>query len=250
MAWVIAKLRGQRVYARADASGQLLAEAGRVEIRYKPKDGRFYRAAARNLTVVDGTALPDDTCAPAEDPKLGGKKKVRGSRRGAQKRTSRRGGGGACTDHVAVAAAARVVAYTDGACSGNPGPAGLGVVFLNETERIECFEYLGEGTNNIAELTAILRALEELGEQPGPVVIFTDSRYSIGVLQQDWKAKKNKQLIATTRARLGKRSDVTLHYVKGHAGIPLNEKADELARLAVETRNSGRSVLPSDSNQA
>ena len=138
----------------------------------------------------------------------------------------------------------QVVAYTDGACSGNPGPAGLGVVMLTTQGRLERFEYLGEGTNNIAELTAILRAVEELGGQPGPVVIYTDSRYSIGVLTQGWKAKKNKQLIAVARQALAQRDDITLQYVKGHAGIPLNEKADELARRAVETRGSGRDELP------
>lgn len=242
MAWVIAELRGQRVYARADAHGQLEADRGRVEIRYKPQDGRRYRAGLRNLKVVDDTPLPDDTCAPAEEPEKanksgGGDKKPAGrAKRGGKK----------ATDHVAIAAQARVVAYTDGACSGNPGPAGLGVVFLTAAERVERFEYLGKGTNNIAELTAILRAVEELGEQPGPVAIFTDSRYSIGVLQQGWKAKKNKALIATARSALSKRTDVTLHYVKGHAGIPLNEKADELARRAVDTRGTGREVLAND----
>ena len=66
MPWVIAKLRGQRVYARSDGQGTLVSEGGRVEIRYKPNDGRMYRAAERKLDVIDPTPLPDDTCAPAE----------------------------------------------------------------------------------------------------------------------------------------------------------------------------------------
>ena len=179
---MIAELRGQRVYARSDDDGELVAESGRVEIRYKPTDGRRYRAAARNLKIVEPIPLPDDTCAPADDPAE--KKKT------AKKTSKKKGGRAASADHTQVATDARVVAYTDGACSGNPGPAGLGVVFMVEKTLVERFEYLGEGTNNIAELTAILRAVEELGDQPGPAAIFTDSRYSIGVLQQGWKAKE------------------------------------------------------------
>src|SRR5271166_1980041 len=64
--WVKAMLRGQKVFARADAKGSLVADGGRVEIRYKANDGRLYQARADNLEVVDATPLPDDTCAPAE----------------------------------------------------------------------------------------------------------------------------------------------------------------------------------------
>ena len=67
MPWIIATLRGQRVYARVTEQGQFVSESGRVEIRYKPKDGRMYRAAERNLSVADPTLLPDDTCADASE---------------------------------------------------------------------------------------------------------------------------------------------------------------------------------------
>ena len=66
MPWVRAILRGQKIYARADAKGALSAEGGRVEVRYKPNDGRRYQARADNLEVVDATPLPDDTCGPAD----------------------------------------------------------------------------------------------------------------------------------------------------------------------------------------
>ncbi|MEQ9320915.1 MAG: ribonuclease H [Polyangiaceae bacterium] len=224
MPWVRAKLRGQLIYARADAGGNLVAEGGRVEIRYKPNDGRMYRAAPGNLKVEPGEVLPDDACGPAEAVGPGKKTKKKASKKAAPK--------------PAPVPDGAIIAYTDGACSGNPGPAGLGVVVLHEGERIERWEYLGKGTNNIAELTAILRALEEI--PPGsPCVVHTDSQYAIGVLQKGWKAKKNKELIAELRATLTNH-DCRLVYVKGHAGIPLNERADELARLAVEIRDSGR----------
>ncbi len=67
MPWVRAKLRGQVVYARADAAGALQPEAsGRVEIRYKPNDGRRYEARPANLEVADPKPLPDGTCGAAE----------------------------------------------------------------------------------------------------------------------------------------------------------------------------------------
>jgi ribonuclease HI len=237
MPWVRADLRGQLVYARADDKGALLADSGRVEIRYKPNDGRAYRAAESNLTVRDATLLPDSTCDEADSPgksKGAAKPKKASKKRGAKKAVA-----------PPVLPAGTVIAYTDGACSGNPGPAGLGVVVLLEGERIELFEYLGEGTNNIAELTAILRALEEL-EAGKPAAIHTDSQYSIGVVQKGWKAKKNQALVAALRSALAAHGSCTLVYVKGHAGIPLNERADELARLAVETRETHREVVPEE----
>ncbi len=65
MPWVYATLRGQRVYARANEDGSLAAKGGRVEIRYKPNDGRRYDARADNLEVERGSLMPDETCARA-----------------------------------------------------------------------------------------------------------------------------------------------------------------------------------------
>jgi ribonuclease HI len=113
------------------------------------------------------------------------------------------------------------------------------VVVLDTQRRVERYEYLGQATNNVAELTAILRALEEI-DQGTAATIHTDSKYAIGVLQQGWKAKANAELIAHVREELGLRRHVRLVYVKGHAGIALNERADELARQAIRERRSGR----------
>jgi ribonuclease HI len=116
---------------------------------------------------------------------------------------------------------------------------GIGVVVRNGGDKpIEHGEYLGRGTNNIAELTAIERALE-LVEGLGPearareVVIHADSSYAIGLLSQGWKAKANQELVE--RLRLRARRFPCLRFVKvaGHAGVPDNEKCDELARLAI-----------------
>ena len=257
MAWVRAKLREQTVYARADECGQLLADGGRVEVRYRPNDGRMYRAGTRNLEILDPTPLPDDTCGPAEAVSPGGA----AARPGAPSPPAAKGsprrarGRGRATEPVEVVApsaggpgaarpdgAAPLAVYTDGACSSNPGPAGLGVVIVRPTERIELSEYLGQATNNIAELTAVLRALHEL-EPACPARIHTDSQYTIGVVQRGWKAKANASLVAELRAVLGNHPHAHLVYVPGHSGVPLNERCDELARLAISRRRSERTVI-------
>ncbi|MFM7202711.1 MAG: ribonuclease HI [Myxococcota bacterium] len=129
-----------------------------------------------------------------------------------------------------------VLIYTDGACSGNPGPAGLGVVVASGQPRQELSEYLGRATNNIAELTAILRGLELVEDPRRPVLIHTDSSYSIGVLTKDWKPKANLELIAQIKARMRQFSRLKLVKVAGHAGVPENERCDVLARGAVSRR--------------
>jgi ribonuclease HI len=235
MPWVRAELRGQQVYARATPSGELLVEGGRVEIRYNANDGKMYRAGARNLAVSDPTPLPDDTCGPADAVGAGSKSKKSASKKTQSKKRKK-------ANHpapISEPSDGETIAYTDGACSGNPGPAGLGVVLLRVGSRIERYEYLGQATNNVAELTAVLRALQELAPDERAIV-HTDSTYTIGVVTKGWKAKANKELVAELRTEMAKHHDVELRYVKGHAGIPLNERADELARRAVEERGSGR----------
>lgn len=237
------------MYARADASGALVADSGRVEIRYKPNDGRRYEARAANLEVVDATPLPDSTCGDAAAVEKVEKSNATAS--AAMPMTAARpGGGGRITKAQAIAAGppkapeGAIIVYCDGACSGNPGPAGLGVVVVDGGRRVELSEYLGLHTNNIAELTAVLRALGEIPEGR-PAVIHTDSQYSIGVLQKGWKAKANVELVAQLRQVLKTRPGVTLVYVPGHSGVLLNERADQLAREAVEGRKTRREELTS-----
>jgi ribonuclease HI len=233
MPWVRARLKSQNqtVFARATAAGELAAESGTVEIRYKANDGRLYRARVDNVAVTDAAVLPDSTCAEAQA--------VTATKRpaaGAKAAGSSGGAGGPLPANA-------LVAYTDGACSGNPGPAGLGVVLIDGAAMTEVSEYLGQGTNNIAELTAVLRAVERAAGSDRPLVVHTDSQYAIGVLSKGWKAKANQQLIADIRQALTARPGVRLVYVPGHAGVPMNERADQLAREAVSSRRS-RVALP------
>jgi ribonuclease HI len=226
--WVKAILRGQTVLARATETGAFVSDGGRVEIRYKAGAIKAYRAGEKNLERIAGEALlPDDTCPPGE----------------AAPSKAERSAGRKATAAAAAMAPGAVPAdawtvYADGACSGNPGPAGLGIVLVAPDGVIkEGYEYLGIGTNNIAELTGILRAAELL--PPGtPAVVHTDSQYSIGVLSKGWKAKANQELIVRVKEALATQKKFRLVYVPGHAGVPLNERADALAREAVRTRAS------------
>lgn len=220
------RLRGDRILARCDEGGELVVNGGKVEIRYRPQDGKAYQAALRNLEAdADVTILPDVHCGAAAAPeKKPAAKSAAKAAKGAGLPSRPEG------DSILV--------YADGACSGNPGPAGLGVVMLWEGGGKELSEYLGHGTNNIAELTAILRAAEQTPDKKRPMRLYTDSSYAIGVLQKGWKAKANQELVAATKAALAKLADVELLYVPGHAGVPLNERADALAVAAVDRRGT------------
>jgi ribonuclease HI len=218
------RLRNAEVFARTDDRGELAADGGRVEIRYKRDDGRAYFAAVANLAPVEGADRiePDSFCSEAQPVDKG-------------RRTRRK-------TPVSSAPSAPVgnelLVYADGACSGNPGPAGLGVVALYGDDRRELSEYIGEATNNIAELTAILRALQLAHELGRPLRLYTDSQYAMGVLTQGWKAKANRELIAEIRDSLEQHPDTEIFHVRGHRGVPLNEAADQLAVQAVQSRAS------------
>jgi len=224
MPWLRHRLRDADVWARVDANAALIKDSdGRVEIVYKPAGGaRVYRAGARNLTPAPGSEPVEFEPGEAAEPRPREARAPAASRRGG-------GTGTAATDAIHV--------WTDGACSGNPGRAGLGVVILGDGpgER-EISEYLGDATNNIAELTAILRGLEAVSDRRRPVIVYSDSAYSIGLLTQNWKAKKNVELVDELRAVTRTFRDLRFVKVAGHAGIALNERVDQLATGAITRR--------------
>jgi ribonuclease HI len=211
--WQSRLLRGERVFVRVDTTGEPDAGSdGRVDIVYKP-GGKIYRAGSRNLSAdPDPKTLPD---ADAE-----------GGERAPDKKA---------TESRAPLPADAIIVYTDGACTGNPGPAGLGVVILDNGKRRELSEYLGVGTNNIAELMAIVRALEEVPNDR-TVVVHADSAYALGLLGKGWKAKANQEIVERMRGLAKKFKDLRLVKVAGHAGVAENERADELARTAISRR--------------
>ncbi len=132
--------------------------------------------------------------------------------------------------------------YTDGACSGNPGPGGWGAVLrYGQTEK-EISGGEAETTNNRMELMAAIKALEAL-KRKSTVDLYTDSTYvKQGITEwiHGWKAKnwpqriKNKDLWQELDL-LNQKHDVRWHWVKGHAGHPENERADSLAVSAIPT---------------
>lgn len=133
-----------------------------------------------------------------------------------------------------------VLVFTDGACSGNPGPAGIGVVLVSGDHRKEISEYIGEATSNIAELTAVVRALSAIRDRTRHVIVYSDSEYTIGTLTRDWKVRANKGLIDKARQLAATFARLRFEWVPGHAGVAENERCDELARAAIRAAR----VLP------
>jgi len=247
--WIRAVLRGQKVLARVKSDGSFDAPGGRVEIRYKPTDPRAYRAGERNLERIPGEELlPDDAVVAGEEvakPATNSTNSTNSTKAKEERSAARKAEAAAKALAPGAVPKDAWTVYADGACSGNPGPAGLGIVLVapDGKTRVEGYEYLGSATNNVAELTAILRAAEIV--PPGAAfVLHTDSQYSIGVLTKGWKAKANQELIASVKSALASRHNYRLVYVPGHAGVELNERADELAREAVSRRASRLPAAP------
>ncbi|WP_373505899.1 ribonuclease HI [Aestuariivirga sp.] len=135
----------------------------------------------------------------------------------------------------------KVIVHTDGACSGNPGPGGWGVILDYNGTRKELFGGEAETTNNRMELMGAIMALESL-KRPCPVEMHVDSNYvkdgitkwihgwkKNGWKTADKKPVKNVELWQRLDLAL-KQHQVSWHWVKGHAGHDENERADELAR--------------------
>lgn len=131
--------------------------------------------------------------------------------------------------------------YTDGACPGNGqrqgGLMGAGIVGRAGKVEREWAIPLGRGTNQKAELLAIREALSKVRNRPETVVrIHTDSAYAIGCLTGNWKVKVNKELVDEVRALASECAVFRMLKVAGHAGVPANERADELAVRAAVTQ--------------
>lgn len=139
--------------------------------------------------------------------------------------------------------------FTDGACSGNPGKGGYGVVLNYKGHEKELSEGFRLTTNNRMEIMAVIKGLSALSE-PCNVHLYSDSKYVIDAIAQGWVYKwelngwmRNKKDPAVNVDLWEKllvlldEHNVELHWVKGHAGHPMNERCDRLAVAAAQSEN-------------
>lgn len=136
----------------------------------------------------------------------------------------------------------KVIIYTDGACSGNPGPGGWGAILMYKDAKKEISGGMKETTNNIMEITAVIEALKCLKVE-SDVQVYSDSAYTVNAFNQGWiynwmkngwktagkEPVKNKELWQELYA-LTKKHKVEFIKVKGHADNEFNNRCDEMAR--------------------
>ncbi len=141
-----------------------------------------------------------------------------------------------------------ITIYTDGSALGNPGPGGYGVVMLIDGANLELSEGYRHTTNNRMEMMAVISALETLEDTDRPIKIHSDSKYTLDGITKGWarnwrkkgwkkgdgKPAKNPDLWERMLNLVDRFQDLSFQWVKGHAGDPLNERADELANGAAQ----------------
>ena len=147
----------------------------------------------------------------------------------------------AATDHQAELDAGKVVIFTDGASTGNPGPGGYGVVMLHGASRKELSGGYSCTTNNRMELMGVITGLRSI-KRKLPIIIYSDSQYVVRAVEQGWARRwRSRGWMRTADERaenadlwaelldLLDSHDVTFRWVKGHASNPENERCDRLA---------------------
>lgn len=240
MRWVPVQFKGKDIWAEVDDAGAPVLNGGMRRVRYSAAAGaKLYTANAGNIGAPTGPAVSLPDGAEADAPTRPGASRGSGfGKAGTRTAAQSAAAAGDARSRIEALGPEVIRAFTDGACSGNPGPAGSGcVVKLTDGRIIERHRALGEGTNNVAELVAIGMALEVLREEgvdrATPIAVFSDSSYCRGVLTQGWKATANGVLIRKLKEAFAEWPNAELHWVAGHVGIAENERADALARKGV-----------------
>lgn len=213
--WKRMRFKGNKVWVAVNADQRPLLEKGKALIKYQLDQPHEYWVTPSKIMPLDADGGPEH------------RKAARSSRPTAPRRSPE-------TPVSPQACAEAVCVYTDGACSGNPGPAGIGIVLRYQGKSREISLYLGQATNNIAELEAIRVGLTAIKNRNLPVILFTDSNYAFGLLTRGWKAKLNTALVEEIRGLASTFKRLQFVKVKGHAGHPDNERADRLAVKAIQ----------------
>tara|TARA_B100001287_G_C22269567_1_gene338705 strand:+ start:28 stop:504 length:477 start_codon:yes stop_codon:yes gene_type:complete len=143
-----------------------------------------------------------------------------------------------------------VVVYTDGSAKGNPGKGGYGVVMIFGSHRKELSGGFELTTNNRMELLSVIVALESLKKQNISVVVYSDSKYVVNAIEKNWlfsweknnfSKKKNSDLWIRF-LNVYRKHSVRFVWVKGHSNIKENERCDELAVKAAESKNLKKDI--------
>ena len=210
-----------KVWLATDKDRKPITKNGKVLVRYQLDQDYEYWVLSKNIKPIDSLK---------KEGKIEKEKKSAG-KSSTQKTTKKPPETDFAADTIRDDT---VYVYTDGASAGNPGPSGIGVVLRFGKHEKEISRYIGDTTNNVAELEAIRSGLMAVKNTNLPVRLFTDSRYAYGVLTQGWKAKKNQNIIESIKKILSKFNDLKFIHVKGHVGIEGNERADFLATSAIK----------------
>jgi ribonuclease HI len=219
--WKRMVFKKNKVWLATDKDQKPITKNGKVLIRYQLDQDYEYWVLSKNIKPIDSLK---------KEGKIEKVKKSAG--KSLKQKTTKKPPE---TDFAAETIRDdAVLVYTDGASAGNPGPSGIGVVLRFGKHEKEISRYIGDTTNNVAELEAIRSGLMAVKNTNLPVRVFTDSRYAYGVLTQGWKAKKNQNIIESIKKILSKFNDLKFIKVRGHVGIEGNERADFLATSAIK----------------
>lgn len=222
--WIRMRFKRNKVWMAVDSQEQPLTQKGKVLVKYQLDQPHQYWVRQDNVTPLDEKQVAQPSADARKRP-LSNPQKARP-----------RPGNPAGESPEALADSNKAICiYTDGACSGNPGPAGIGIVMHYQGHRKEISRYIGMATNNIAELEAIRVGLASVTNRNLPIILFSDSSYSLGLLTQGWKAKQNQELVQKVRTLASRFKNLRFVKIKGHAGHPDNERADQLAVEAIKT---------------
>ena len=198
--------KGMKVYALFDDQGQMVVQNDRATLKYQLEQDQEYKVNPSNIFEIDEAQL---------------------KRKKSKKPLKAKPNDSSPNEEGVISV------FTDGACEGNPGPAGAGIYFKHGKREREISRYLGQATNNIAELTAIKIALKEIKQPQLPVKLYTDSEYCHGILSLGWKSTRNLRLISEIKEEMRRFRDLRIIKIDGHSGIEENERVDKLARKAI-----------------